>query len=250
MSRTRLSLMFSYALLTLPLAVRAQDPAPTSGTTPDVPRVVEQVIEKTNEFRRRHLRHPVVRNAELTKAAQYFAQYLADKDQLSHTADGQAPWDRAKKHGYDYCVVEENIAYELNSAGFTTDALADALVKGWEESPGHRRNMLERHVTDTGVAVARSAKSGKYFAVQMFGRPKSDEIEFLVVNDTDTAVKYKVDDQTLSAEPHVRMTHRSCTPPELRFQLAGKERGFHPEKGSRYVLRTNQGAVAVTEERK
>lgn len=250
MFRFRASLITVCALLALPLLVEAQESTPSAASTPDLPRVVEQVIVKTNEFRRHNLRHPVARNTQLTQAAQYFAKYLAEKDQLSHTADGQEPWDRAKKYGYDYCIVEENIAYELNSAGFTTDALADALVKGWEQSPGHRKNMLNRYVTDTGVAVAHSSASGKYYAVQMFGRPKSEEIEFQVINDTDQAVKYKVDGRTLTVEPRVRMTHRACTPPEVQFQLGGKDRVLHPEKGSRYVLRSNQGSVAVSEERK
>ncbi len=35
-----------------------------------------------------------------------------------------------------------------------------------------RKNMLAPEVTETGVAVARSGKTGRYYAVQMFGRPR------------------------------------------------------------------------------
>src|SRR5436305_312399 len=86
---------------------------------PDLARVTERTIAGTNEFRRKNDRKPLPLNAALTKAAQYFAGYLAEKDELSHTADGREPWDRAKKYGYDYCIVAENIAYEFNSEGFT-----------------------------------------------------------------------------------------------------------------------------------
>ena len=217
-----------------------------------MPRAVEEVIAKTNDFRRRHPRHPVVSNAELTKAAEYYAKYLADKDVLSHTADGQEPWDRARNTATITASSRRTSPTSSSSAGFTTDALAEAFVNGWENSPGHRKNMLNRYVTDTGVAVARNESSGKYYAVQMFGRPKSAEVEFQIVNDTDTAVKYKVDQQALTVEPRVRMTHRACTPPDLRFELPAKEQVpvFHPEKGSRYVLRPSQGAVTVSEEKK
>jgi uncharacterized protein YkwD len=43
-------------------------------------------------------------------------------------------------------------------------------VEGWKRSPGHRRNLLAREATQTGVAVARSDQ-GYYYAVQLFGRP-------------------------------------------------------------------------------
>lgn len=48
--------------------------------------------------------------------------------------------------------------------------LASRYFEGWKKSPGHRRNMLEASVTDTAVAVARSARTGRYYAVQLFGR--------------------------------------------------------------------------------
>jgi uncharacterized protein YkwD len=209
--------------------------SPRSQKTPDLPSAEEQIVSGTNQFRRRHLRHAVTVNTELSKAARYFAQFLAKKDELSHTADGQEPWDRAKKFGYQYCVVEENIAMEFNSEGFTTDQLAQALVKGWEQSPGHRKNMLNQNVTETGVAVARSEASGKYYAVQMFGRPQALEMSFEIVNDAASAVKYKLDDQPYTIQPRVRMLHRACIPPELKFLTEGQET-YHPENGSRFVI--------------
>ena len=85
--------------------------------------------------------------------AQAFADYMARTDRYGHTADGNQPSDRAKARGYDYCIVLENIAYAFNSEGFTGEKLAGQFVTGWQNSPGHRRNMLDPDVTETGVAV-------------------------------------------------------------------------------------------------
>src|SRR5437870_4974 len=153
-----------------------RSPSTTTEPTvrPDLAGVEKQIVSETNAFRRQEGRGALKVNPELSKAAQYFAKFMAETDKYGHTADGHEPWDRAKKYGYDYCMVEENIAYQFSSEGFTTSRLAQGFVDGWKSSPGHRRNMLNPDVDETAVAVARSASSGKFYAVQMFGRPKSE----------------------------------------------------------------------------
>src|SRR5436309_682742 len=99
---------------------RAPSAATASTNGPNLSQVVEQIISDTNAFRRQEGRREVGVNAELSRAAQYFANYMAQTDQYSHTADGSQPWDRAAKYGYAYCIVLENIAYQYNSADFTT----------------------------------------------------------------------------------------------------------------------------------
>ena len=92
----------------------------------------------------------------LAKTARYFADYMARTDNYGHTADGRQPSARATEHGYDYCVVAENIAYQFSSTSFETGELVDGFVEGWKQSPGHRKNILDDTVIDTGVAVAYS----------------------------------------------------------------------------------------------
>jgi uncharacterized protein YkwD len=116
----------------------------------------------------------VTANPVLARTVRDFVDFMARTDRYGHEADGKQPADRARGHGYDYCLVSENIAYQYNSAGFRTAALARDFVEGWKHSPQHRKNMLEPAATQTAVAVARSEKSGRYYAVQMFGRPKSE----------------------------------------------------------------------------
>ena len=139
---------------------------------PDFVGVATLVVEGTNRFRRDNGLAPLAPERRLVHAAWEFASYMAQTDRLDHAADGRQPWGRARAQGYDYCLVAENIAYQYDSRGFATVQLARELVSGWERSPGHRKNMLQRDAVDTAVAVARSAKTGRYYAVQMFGRPR------------------------------------------------------------------------------
>ena len=139
----------------------------------DIPAVERAVIEGTNRFRHEEGLASVRPDSTLDRTAREFADYLARTDRFDHEADGRTPALRARAHGYDYCLVAENIAYQFDSRGFTTSALARGLVQGWKDSPGHRRNMLDKRVVDTGVAVARSAHSGRFYAVQMFGRRRA-----------------------------------------------------------------------------
>src|SRR5437660_1397706 len=157
---------------------------------PDVERVKEEIFASTNQFRRQQGQRELKVNKELAKAAQYFADYMARTDKYSHTADGKEPWERAAKFGYAYCIILENIAYEQSPEGFRTPDLAEGFMKGWKKSPPHRKNLLDPDIDDIGVGVAHSERTGRYYAVQNFGRPKSKEIVFKLTNETDSGVKY------------------------------------------------------------
>ena len=183
----------------------------------DLDRVEHLIFTGTNQFRTQEKRAALKTNPQLAEAAQAFAEYLADTDKFSHTADGKEPWDRTTKAGYQHCIILENIAYEYNSDGFTAEALAGDCVRGWEKSPGHRKNMLDPDVQVIGVGLARSSHTGRYYAVQDFGRPKSAMITFKVSNRTDTPVTYTIDGQTYTASPGYTITHERSRPPELRF---------------------------------
>jgi len=221
---------------------------------PDLARVVKIIIDRTNEFRKEQGRDRVAVNAKLTRAAEYFAGYMAKNDRYGHHADGQRPADRAKKHGYDYCIVLENIAYEYNSAGFTTDELGKGFFEAWKHSPGHRRNMLDADVPDTAVAVARSEKTGYYYAVQMFGRPHSQAIEFTVANHSDARISYQVGERTFPLAPSYTRTHTRCRPAKVTFRLPGeggardRTKTVEPRKGDHFAVTHDSEGFHVKKE--
>jgi uncharacterized protein YkwD len=216
---------------------------------PDLERVARIIIDRTNAFRKEEGRKKVEPNPRLTQAAKYFAGYMAKNDRYGHHADGRRPADRAKKFGYDYCIVLENIAYEYDSQGFETDELGKAFFEAWKHSPGHRRNMLDGDVTDTGVAVARSEKTGYYYAVQMFGRPHSMAIEFTVVNRSDARVTYQVGKQSFPLAPDYTRTHTRCRPAKVTFKLPGSEtKSVEPQRGARFVITGDDKGYQVKKE--
>ena len=217
------------------------------GQHPDLARVEAIIVERTNDLRREHGLRPVDADARLEAAARYFAEYMARSDRYGHDADGKAPADRASRHGYDYCLVAENISYQYSSADFGTADLARRYVEGWKESPGHRRNMLAPAATDTAVAVARSAKSGRYYAVQMFGRPKALGVEFRISNAARETVSYRVAEEAFTLGPGATRIHTRCAPDEVSLVAA---RGTHsrtatPRNGERLTVIREPGGLAL-----
>ena len=180
----------------------------------DSERTAELIVEHTNAFRRENDRAPLSVNPTLAQTAAYFAGYLAQHDAFSHEADGKTAEMRAEERGYRYCIVAENIAYEWSTAGFTAESLARSMVEGWKRSAGHRRSMLDPDVVEIGVAVARSADA-KYYAVQMFGRPESAQIEFRITNNSHAGQAYRIGDRNFAVAPRETRTHRRCRPADL-----------------------------------
>jgi uncharacterized protein YkwD len=236
----------------------AQAAGSRQGKSPDLRRVEQLIVEMTNRFRREQGRGELRRNPKLAEAACDFAGYMAEKNKFSHTADDHQPWERTAARGYQDCIVAENIAWEMNTRGFSTHGLAEAFITGWKKSPHHRRNLLDPDLTEIGVGVAFSKDSGRYYAVQDFGRPKSDEITFSVTNQSDATVTYSVDGKDFSIKPRYTVTHHRCRPPTLKIQpprktdqtedSLAKPLEFHPHSGSHYLIRSDSGQFTVEED--
>jgi uncharacterized protein YkwD len=224
-------------------------PAKTAGEA-DVARAAAMIVDKTNEFRKSEGRAAVTINPKLEETARYFAGFMARTDKYGHTADGNRPSDRARQHGYEYCIIAENIAYEYDSRGFTTERLATGFFEGWKHSPHHRKNMLDPDVIETGVAVAQSPDTGYYYAVQMFGRPRSDRIEFQIANRSGETIRYQLGDKTFPLPPRYTRTHQRCRPGDLTFRwpddVKEDPKTVRPHTGDRFVVeRTAAGKFEV-----
>ena len=83
---------------------------------------------------------------------------MTNRNYFSHdTPEGMDPTDRLHRaglncrKGYRYGIAE-NIAIET-SLGNMEQTAAEA-VKGWMNSPGHRRNLLSREYSTTGVGAS------------------------------------------------------------------------------------------------
>jgi uncharacterized protein YkwD len=71
--------------------------------------------------------------------------------------------DRITFVRYQYQHLTENIAF-----GFPD---ARNAVAGWMASPGHRTNILDRGVSETGIGIAR-ARTGELYYCEVFGEPR------------------------------------------------------------------------------
>jgi uncharacterized protein YkwD len=242
MINRRSSAFIGVVILTLAQTSFAQRANP-----PDPDDVARRVAALTSEFRGQEGRGKVVTSEKLTAAARYFAEYLGRAEQFSHDADESTPIARAERHGYDSTCVWENIAHRYSSSAPAPGELAQAFVEGWKQSPPHRRNMLEAGATETGMAVA-LGKEGNYYAVQMFGLPASQVIEFRIINRTGSAMSYRLGITTFPLDPMETRTHKQCRTEELIFNFPRRVRSaaFRPKRGDRFaVVRLDSGEFAV-----
>ena len=215
------------------VAALAQTPAPSTA------QVESGIADAANGFRADNRLAPLASSPVLTDEARRFAAYLAATGRFSHTADGREPGARAKAAGYDYCELAENIALEQDSAGFQAQRLVRLFMTGWEASPGHRRNLLDPDVAETGVGVARAPGPGhRYLAVQVFGRPISDRYRFRIENRSDTSIGYSFDGQHRSLAPRSILTQDTCATGELEFDgdIKADPVRFRVTRGATYVV--------------
>ena len=203
---------------------------------PNLEVVEELVVADTNQFRSAEGLGTVEPNPRLEAAARAFAEYLANGGQFAHESGGTTTETRVRDRGYDFCVVAENLARHYSSAGFTTKELAHDLVQGWKDSPGHRRNMLERDAADTAVAVAHRTHDGveDFYAVQLFGRLESQSVRFNVLNRSGAPATYRVNGRRFTLEPNWRREHNRCASPQLEFDATTGS--YAPAKGECFVI--------------
>lgn len=216
---------------------------------PDLPAAEAAIVQMTNAFRAENKLTPVRQNPQLVAAARAYAKKLASYEALSHTADGTTPSQRIASTGYRFCQVGENLASILDTRGFTSNDYAQRAVKGWEESPGHRKNMLLPFVTETGVAVMRaSPNEPKYIAVQLFARPEATKYSFKVCNEAATAVAYQFNGEASSVSPREIITHTACLPGMIVFEntrKANAEARYETRGGQVYSLKATAAGVKV-----
>jgi len=203
---------------------------------PDPPAAESAIVEMTNAFRATQKLAPVRQNPKLAAAARAYAKRLIGYEGLSHTADGTTPAQRVGNAGYRYCEVSENLAMFLSRRGFTADEYARRAVSGWEESPGHRKNMLLPYVTETGVGVVRaSPNEPRYIAVQLFARPDAAKYSFKIRNEAPQPVAYRFNETANTVSPRQIITHTTCLPGTIAFETASA-----PNVKARYETRAGQ----------
>ncbi|MBX3050660.1 MAG: CAP domain-containing protein [Caldilineaceae bacterium] len=135
------------------------------------PAFEQEVIDRINQIRLDNGLAPFKRVASLTDAARFHAVDMSEENYFSHTGHDRingalvesCKWsDRLKTYYFPWFSASENIA-----AGYANPA---AVVDGWMNSPGHRRNILSPNNWEIGVGFFAGTGSYRTYWVQDFGR--------------------------------------------------------------------------------
>jgi uncharacterized protein YkwD len=153
-------------------------------TCVDFDRAVEKrIFYYTNQERKAYGVHELQWDDKLSAIAREHSEDMVANNYFAHTnLQGEDPSDRARRHGYSimksygagYRVgIAENIGTmptgNVIGMGYVSsdaDSIAEAHVKSWMSSPGHRANILDSSYSRIGVGV--DYDSPYYIATQDF----------------------------------------------------------------------------------
>ena len=130
--------------------------------------IEEQVFSAINRIREENHLVPLSVAKDLADVARSHSADMATRDYFSHiTPEGDTMRKRVVRFGItNWNLLAENIAMNF---GHTNPA--ETAVKGWLNSEGHRHNIMDQDLTETGIGVAVDAK-GRVYLTQLFARRK------------------------------------------------------------------------------
>lgn len=142
----------------------ATDGTPTADNSPeaDDASVGEQVSayeraihERINEIRRRNDLGTLEFNEEIAAVARQHSADMAERDYFAHESPGgEGPADRLSEFFPEHCrQIGENIANVGLRPDDDPEAVAERIVSGWMDSPGHRENILREGFDEEGIGV-------------------------------------------------------------------------------------------------
>lgn len=133
----------------------------------------DQVLAAVNKARAGAGCSALTVNAKLVAAAKGHAKAMAEQNFFGHASKNGAKFsNRIKAQGYRYSKVAENIGAGQSSAA--------GIMQDWLASSGHRKNILDCALSETGIAVVYQPDDKplkgqtyamKYYWVEVFAAP-------------------------------------------------------------------------------
>ncbi len=128
-------------------------PSPGAPSARDCPAsAIRSVVAGVNAARRRARLHALVADARLARAARARSKTMAARNRLSHSG-----WEPVVRGGDDTVngSIGENVAYNYPTA--------EAVMRGWLASPGHRANILHASFHRIGVGCIVDATGTRWW---------------------------------------------------------------------------------------
>jgi uncharacterized protein YkwD len=140
----------------------------TNSSERPVDAIERRAFELVNRERSLHRLKALEWDQRLADAARSHARRMAQHGFFSHVDPERGDLaERLKESKIPWRKTAENLFTER---GFADPA--ERTVLGWMNSPGHRRNVLDKDLTRAGVGAAR-APDGSVYVVQIYIRPQA-----------------------------------------------------------------------------
>lgn len=159
-----------------PEAARVTDCA---GEVVELDGVRAELLALHNEERAERGVPPLCWSEDPAAAATAHSEDMMERGFFAHeTPEGITPADRTLSSGYDSSFIAENIQIHHMSVGFEPNMKdLEEVVRGWMESPGHRRNLLDPELHEVGIGASfgkyrRELDSSRAYTVD-FGTPQT-----------------------------------------------------------------------------
>jgi len=141
----------------------AAAPAQDARTSDDIAGRRALLLERLNVIRFREGCSALGESAPLARVAQLHAEDMARRGYFDHeNPDGERPHDRVRRS--EPCSIVFDVGENLARATFNSRTpfpeSVDDTFKGWLESPGHFRNLVNPKSTHVGFGVAEVEREG------------------------------------------------------------------------------------------
>lgn len=130
-----------------------------------IKKMENKLFNMINNQRRKNGLKPLTFDGKAYRAARAHSADMAKRDYFNHNSpDGKSVTDRLRKTG----LVFRNVTWGENIAcNYNYPNPLEQTVKGWMNSPGHRKNILNPRYQYGAIGIAQD-KEGKYYYTQVF----------------------------------------------------------------------------------
>jgi hypothetical protein len=135
---------------------------------------IQHILNGVNHYRMLHLLSPLKLNPNLSKIAAQHSQNMANHVYPFGHIGFDKRFAKIRQVLPNTLQASENVAYGYKSI--------DAVVTGWEHSPGHRANILGPF-NQTGIAIAYDNQHRPYYT-QVFAKQSNHSIHPINQNQT------------------------------------------------------------------